>query len=91
MQHGGKPANRLSSRHISVGKNASLNKMTHDLLDLEVIQPSQSTAWSQVHLVRKQSNGWRFTMDFRNLNNVISNEGWKIPNMKEMIECIGSL
>ena len=27
-------------------------------------------------------------MNFRNLNKVISNEGWKIPNMKEMIERI---
>ena len=29
-------------------------------------------------------------VDFRNLNKVISNEGWHIPNMKEMIERIGS-
>ena len=85
------PANRLPSRHISVEKHAALNKMIDDLLDLEVIQPSRATAWSQVHLVRKPSNGWRFTVDFRNLNKVISNEGWQIPNMKEMIERIGSL
>ena len=55
------PANRLPSRHISVEKQA-LNKMINDLLALEVIQPSGSTAWSQVHLVRKPSNGWRFTV-----------------------------
>ena len=64
--------------------------MIDDLLDLQVIQPSRATAWSQVHLVRKPTNGWRFTVDFRNLNKVISNEGWQIPNMKEMIERIGS-
>ena len=68
-------ANRLPSRHISVKKHAALNKMIDDLLELEVIQPSWTTAWSQVHLVRKLSNGWRFTVDFRNLNKVISNEG----------------
>ena len=50
----------------------------------------RATAWSQVHLVQKKPNGWRF-LDFCNLNKVISNEGWKIPNMKEMIERIGSL
>ena len=59
------------------GKHAALNKMIDDLLDLEVIQPSRATAWSQVHLVRKPSNGWRFTVDFRNLNKVISNDGWQ--------------
>ena len=67
-------ANRLPSRHISVEKHTAL-KMIDDLLDLQVIQPSRATAWSQVHLVRKPTNGWRFTVDFRNLNKVISNEG----------------
>ena len=70
------PANRLPSRHISVENMPmlnmlTLNKMIEDQLDLEVIQPSRATAWSQVHLVRKPSNGWRFTVDFRNLNKVI--------------------
>jgi len=77
-------ANRLPSRHISVGKHTALNKMIDDLLDLAVIQPSRATAWLQVHLVRKPSNGWRFTVDSRNLNKVISNEEWQIPNMKEL-------
>ena len=80
------PANHLPSRHILVENMPTINKVIDDLLDLEVIQPSQATAWSQVHLVRKPSNGWRFTVNFRNLNKVISNEGWKIPNMKVMNE-----
>jgi len=75
--------NRLPSRHISVEKHEALNKMIDDLLDLQVIQPSKATAWSQVHLVRKPSGGWRFTVDYRGLNKVISNEGWQIPNMHE--------
>jgi len=45
-------ANRLPSRHILVQKHAALNKMIDDLLELEVIQPSRVTAWSQVQLVR---------------------------------------
>ena len=50
--------------------------MIDNLLELEVIEPSRATEWSQVHLVRKPSNFWRFTVDFRNLKKVISNEGW---------------
>ena len=45
-------ANRLPSRHISVGKHAAFYKMIDDLLNLEIIQPSRAIAWSQVHLVR---------------------------------------
>ena len=39
--------------------------MIDDLLHLEIIQPSRATSCSQAHLVRKPSNGWRFTEDFR--------------------------
>ena len=66
------------------------NQMIDDSFDSQVIQPSR-TAWSQVHLVRKPTNEWRFTADFRNLNKVIFNKGWQIPKMKEMIERIGIL
>ena len=68
------PANRLPSRHISIEKHAAHNQMIDDLLDLQVIQPSRATAWSQVHLVRKPTSGWQNTVDFCNLNKVISNE-----------------
>ena len=42
-------------------------------------------------MVRKPSGGWRFTIDYRALNKVITNEGWQIPNMKDMLQRIGSL
>jgi len=49
--------------------------MIDDLLDVEVIQPLEPQHGSQVHLVLKPSNGWQFTVDFRNLNKFIPNEG----------------
>ena len=35
--------------------------------------------------------GWRFTVDCRGLNKVISNESWRIPNMRDMLMRIGHL
>ena len=49
--------------------------MIDELLEKEVIRPSKVTAWSQVHLVRKPSGEWRFTIDYIALNKVITNEG----------------
>ena len=83
--------NRMASRQISIEKQVALKTLIDELLDKEVIRPSKATAWSQVHLVRKPSGGWRFTIDYRALNKVITNEGWKIPNMKDMLQRIGSL
>ena len=68
--------NWAPSRHISTEKHDALNTMVDSLLELGVIQQSKATAWSQVHLVRKPNNGGcRFTIDYRSLNKVISNEG----------------
>ena len=50
-------------------------KSITDNFDKEVIRPSKATACSQVHLVRKSSGGWRFTMEYRALNKVITNKG----------------
>ena len=64
---------RLAENH------AALEALLDNLPDGD-IQPSKATAWSQVHLIWKQNNGsWRFTIDYRSLNKIISNEGWQIP------------
>jgi hypothetical protein len=83
--------NRLASRQISIEKQTALSTLIDELLERDVIRPSKATAWSQVHLVRKPNGGWRFTIDYGTLNKVITNEGWQIPNMKDMLQRIGSL
>ena len=58
-------AHRLASRQISIEKKTALSTLIDELLERDVIRPSKATAWSQVHLVRKPSGGWRFTIDYR--------------------------
>ena len=89
---------QLASRQISIEKQTALSTLINELLERDVLRLSNATAWSQVHLVWKLSGGWRFTIDYRALNKVITkgnhqiiNEGWQIPNMKEMLQRIGSL
>ena len=82
--------NRLASRQISIEKQTALSTLIDELLERDVIRPSKATTWSQVHLVRKPSGGWRFTIDYRALNKVITNEG-QIPNIKDMLKHMGSL
>ena len=80
--------NRLPSRHISVEKHDALNKMIDELLDLQVVQPSKETAWSQVHLTQKVDGVLQWII-VAIIKFKVSNEGWQIRNMWEMHMQIG--
>jgi hypothetical protein len=69
-------ANRLPARPMSIAKQQDLSVIIDELLQLSVIIKSQATSWSQVVLVKKPNGkGWRLTIDYRNLNKVITNQG----------------
>ena len=59
--------------------------MIDDVLDLQVIQTSKETKSN-----RKPADRWRFTVDYRGRNKVISDEKWEISNMREMLMRIGN-
>jgi len=62
------PCNRAPPRRHSEEKQVEIRKQVDALLKLGVIQESQATEWSQVHLVSKPDGTWRFTLDFVRLN-----------------------
>jgi len=69
-----------------------IRKQIDALLKLGVIQESQATEWSQVHLVPKPDGSWRFTLDFVRLNSATGGlEGWPIPNIQQIINRLGSM
>jgi hypothetical protein len=85
-----RPGNRLPARPMSIDKQHDLSEILDELLALGVIRASKATAWSQVVMVKKPTGKWRLTIDFRNLNKGIVNQGWQIPNMSQMINRIGA-
>ena len=44
---------------------------------------------SSTNISSKSSHGWRFCIDFRNLNVVSKGMGWPIPNIRHMLQRIG--
>jgi len=80
------PCNRAPPRRHSEEKPVKIRKQVDALLKLRVIQESQTTEWSQVHLVPKQDGSWRFTLDFVKLNSATGGlEKWPIPNIQQII------
>ena len=84
-----KPCNRNPARPVSQPKREEIKRQIESLLKLNVIRPSQATAWSQVHLVPKLDDSWRFCIDYRKLNQATKSMGWPIPNIPEMLRRIG--
>jgi hypothetical protein len=56
-----------------------------------IIQPSQATEYSQVHLTPKPNGKWRFCLDYRQLNEVSKSLGWPIPNIQLMLDRLGAI
>ena len=82
--------NKQPARQQTSMKQKALDEFITEALTMGIIEPSQATSWSQVHLVPKPNGKWRFCIDFRRLNDATKSLGWPLPHIKEMLERIGS-
>ena len=88
--------NRLPPRPQTEARQRAIQKYVSLYKELHVIEESNASAHSQVHLVPKPSDPtkepeWRFCLDFVRLNEAtIGTENWPIPNIPQMIQRIGT-
>ena len=83
--------NRTSPRRYDSTKSAALQKIVEQLLDLGVIEPSDAAYYSHGFPVPKSTTGaWRLVLDLKNLNKISSTEAWPIPNIKELLNRLGT-
>jgi hypothetical protein len=81
--------NNYPARPMNAVKMESLRGHIDNLTSHNIIQPSTATAWSQVHLANKPDGTYRFTCDFRDLNNATIPRNNHVPNIEEMLQRIG--
>ena len=85
------PRNSTSVRLQSPERSAEIQRQVHDMLDAGVIRKSNARYWSHVLLTPKKVAGtWRFCIDFRGLNICTISGHWPLPNIKEMLQRLGS-
>jgi hypothetical protein len=83
--------NRGPPRVQTKDKEAEIRKQVQKLLAANVIEVSTAAQYSQVHLVPKPNNEWRFCIDYVRLNAASQRpEGWPIPNISHMLKRIGN-
>ena len=85
--------NRLPPRHHGPEKQAEILKQLKMLIDLDIIEISTASEWSQVHMVPKPASPgeWRLTIDFVKLNEcTIGLEGWPITIIAALLRRLGA-
>ena len=82
--------NSSPPRPQSRAKHEEIVRQVEKMLAAKVIQPSQAPWFSQVHLVPKPLDKWRFTIDYRKLNECSESKGWPIPNVYRMLQRLGN-
>ena len=84
--------NRGPPRPQSNVKMKEIEKQIKKYVDLGVIRPVAAAEYSNIHMVPKSTPGeWRFCLDFVQLNAATQgSDAWPIPNIKNMLNRIGS-
>ena len=67
-----------------------MKKEIDRMLELGVIEPSNSEFAAPVVLVPKKDGSIRFCEDYRKLNNIFESDAYPIPRMDEILESDGS-
>jgi hypothetical protein len=77
-----KSCNRAPPRPMTIAKQLELKKQLDKLVKLKVIERSEAPYYSQVLLVPKPFNKWRFCLDYRKLNEATEyTSAWPLPNI----------
>lgn len=78
-----------SPRPTSMSQQLEIKRQIEKMIELKVIAPSTATQVSQVLLVPKPDDKWRFCVDFRLLNSCSSMSSWPLPNIEQTLTRIG--
>ena len=77
-------------RMMSKDKMKEVKRQIDSMMELKLIRPSQAPAVSHVMLAPKPGGKWRFCVDYRTLDLLSESLSWPIPNIKMMLERIGT-
>jgi hypothetical protein len=82
------PVRKRTYRHSPADK-AEISRQVQEMLDADIIEPSDSPWSSPVLLVTKKDLSKRFVVDFRGLNSVTSMTSYPLPTAGRRDRCSG--
>ena len=66
-----------------------IRKHVDEMLENDIIEPSNSIWHSPVVMVRKRSGEWRFAVDYRKLNKITVPLSFPLPHLETVFDAVG--
>ena len=82
-------AEHYSQAHLTPKPIATKGDEPPDLLETDQGDIEFAPTEEANNLSSKSSSGWRFCIDFRNLNACSPSIGWPLPNIRHMLQRLG--
>ena len=79
---------RQQTRRMPTFQKDEARKLVKEMLDKDVIQPSESPWASPVVLVRKKDGSTRFCVDYRRVNAVTRKDAYPLPRVDETLDTL---
>jgi hypothetical protein len=87
---GSHPPISVPPYRVGPAQRAEIEKQVKDMLDRNIIQPSESPYASPVLLVKKPDGSYRFCIDYRKLNAVTKRDVYPLPRIDDMLDMLGA-
>ena len=82
------PAIKHNLRRIPMHKKQEVKELLNDMLEREVIRPSNSPWSSPIVLVKKKDNTKRLCVDFRKVNEITKKDAYTIPRIDDTLDTL---
>lgn len=86
---GNHPPFKQRSYRYSPADKAEISRQTQEMLEADIIEPSDSPWSSPVILVTKKDQSKRFVIDYRRVNQATTLTSWPMPTLDDFLDTIG--